>query len=164
MNTEKLNDWLQIVGMTGVIASLVFVGLEMRQTREIAISQIYHSRADSERSNYSEAISSSAFLSGMAKLSAGSTDSLTPEENVALTHHFMSLLVIWENDHFQYENGYLSDEHWTMTLKHMTCVFGAPFYREMLGMHFRESFGSVIQQLVDEAESDPQNCWPSADE
>jgi hypothetical protein len=164
MNAEKLNDWLQVVGMFGVIASLVFVGLEMRQTREIAISQIYHARADSERSNYSEAISSSAYLSGMAKLSAGSTDALTPEENVALVHHFMAQLAIWENDHFQHQNGYLSDEHWTMTKQHMTCVFANPFYRSMLEMHFRDSFDSVIRQLAEEAKSDPLNCWTSADD
>ena len=88
MNAEKLSDWLQVVGMFGVIASLLFVGLEMRQTREIAISQIYHARADSERSNYSEAISSPAYLSGTAKLSGGSTDAFTPEENVALSYFY----------------------------------------------------------------------------
>ncbi len=164
MNAEKLNDWLQIVGLFGVMASLVFVGLEMRQTREIAISQIYHSRADSERSNYSEAISSPAFLSGTAKLFAGSTDALTPEENVALVYHFMALLAYWENDHFQYQNGYLSDEHWAMTMQHMTCVFGSPFYWEMLGMQFRESFGDVIRQIVDEAKTDPLGCWTSVDD
>jgi hypothetical protein len=161
MNADKLNDWLQVVGMFGVIASLVFVGLEMRQTREIAISQIYHARADSERSNYSEAISSPAYLSGTAKLSVGSTNALTAEENVALTHHFMAQLAIWENDHFQFQNGYLSDEHWSMTMQHMTCTFASPFYAELLGMHFRESFGSVIRQIGDEAKSDPLGCWRS---
>jgi len=161
MNAEKLNDWLQVVGMFGVIASLVFVGLEMRQTREIAISQIYQARADSERSNYSEAIASPAFLSGSAKLFAGSTDALTPEEDVALILHFMAQLAIWENDHFQNQNGYLSDEHWAMTVQHMTCTFASPYYREMLGMHFRESFDSVIRQISDEAKSDPLGCWIS---
>lgn len=150
--------------MFGVIASLLFVGLEMRQTRKIAISQIYHARADSERSNYSEAISSPDYLSGTAKLLAGSTDAFTPEEDVALTHHFMAQLAIWENDHFQYQNGYLSGEHWAMTKQHMTCTFANSYYRDMLNMHFRESLDAVIRQLADEAKSDPLNCWASADD
>ena len=159
MNADKLNDWLQVVGIFGVIASLVFVGLEMRQSREIAISEIYHSRAESERSNYSESISSPAYLSGSAKLAAGSVDALTPEENTALIHSFMAQLAIWENDHFQYQNGFLSEEHWAMTMKHMTCTFGSPYYRGLLNMHFRESFASVIQELAEEAKLDPLGCW-----
>ena len=36
MDSKKLNDWLQIVGLFGVIASLVFVGVQVRQTQVIA--------------------------------------------------------------------------------------------------------------------------------
>lgn len=36
MDTSKLNDWLQVVGLFGVIASLIFVGLQMKQDRAIA--------------------------------------------------------------------------------------------------------------------------------
>jgi hypothetical protein len=35
MNSEKVNDWLQIVGMIGIMASLIFVGLQVRQTQSI---------------------------------------------------------------------------------------------------------------------------------
>jgi hypothetical protein len=36
MDSNKLNDWLQLVGLFGVIASLVFVGVQVRQTQVIA--------------------------------------------------------------------------------------------------------------------------------
>jgi len=32
MNSEKVNDWLQLVGMIGIMASLIFVGVQVRQT------------------------------------------------------------------------------------------------------------------------------------
>ena len=35
MNSEKVNDWLQIVGMFGIMASLIFVGVQVHQTQEI---------------------------------------------------------------------------------------------------------------------------------
>jgi hypothetical protein len=35
MNSEKVNDWLQIVGMIGIMASLIFVGFQVRQTQSI---------------------------------------------------------------------------------------------------------------------------------
>ena len=34
MDSAKLNDWLQVVGLFGVIASLIFVGLQMKQDRD----------------------------------------------------------------------------------------------------------------------------------
>jgi len=35
MNSEKVNDWLQIVGMFCIMASLVFVGVQVRQSQVI---------------------------------------------------------------------------------------------------------------------------------
>ncbi len=35
MNAEKLNDWLQVIGIFALVASLIFVGLQMKQTEEI---------------------------------------------------------------------------------------------------------------------------------
>ena len=35
MDSAKVNDWLQIAGMLGIIASLVFVGVQVRLTQEI---------------------------------------------------------------------------------------------------------------------------------
>jgi len=36
MDSTKINDRLQILGMLGIIASLVFVGMQLKQTDEIA--------------------------------------------------------------------------------------------------------------------------------
>lgn len=36
MDSSKLNDWIQGVGIFAVVASLIFVGLQMRQEQEIA--------------------------------------------------------------------------------------------------------------------------------
>ena len=38
MLTEKINDWLQIVGMVGIIGSLIFVGLQLKQSQDIAVA------------------------------------------------------------------------------------------------------------------------------
>ena len=36
MNKIELNDLLQVLGMVGLIASLIFVGLELRQSQQVA--------------------------------------------------------------------------------------------------------------------------------
>jgi hypothetical protein len=45
VDVAKINDWLQVVGIFGVIASLVFVGLQMKQTQDIALAGTYNARA-----------------------------------------------------------------------------------------------------------------------
>jgi hypothetical protein len=36
MDSEKLSSWLQVLGMLGIVASLIFVGLQIKQTDAIA--------------------------------------------------------------------------------------------------------------------------------
>lgn len=35
MDSAKLNDWLQVIGIFALVASLVFVGFQIKQTQEI---------------------------------------------------------------------------------------------------------------------------------
>ena len=41
MNSAKLNDWMQVAGIFALVASLIFVGLQMRQDQDIAVAQIW---------------------------------------------------------------------------------------------------------------------------
>jgi len=45
MNSAKINDWIQVVGIFAVVASLMFVGLQMRQDRVIATAEAFTSRS-----------------------------------------------------------------------------------------------------------------------
>ena len=38
MNTAKVRDWLEIIGLISIAASLIFIGLQMKQTQEIALA------------------------------------------------------------------------------------------------------------------------------
>lgn len=40
MKQDKFRDWLEIVGIFAVVVSLAFVGLQMRQTQEIAVAEM----------------------------------------------------------------------------------------------------------------------------
>jgi hypothetical protein len=35
MDSAKLNDWLQVIGIFALVASLIFVGLQMKQNQQI---------------------------------------------------------------------------------------------------------------------------------
>ncbi len=52
MDSAKLNEWMRIVGLFAVVASLIFVGLQMKQSQEIALADQYQSRAESAQDMY----------------------------------------------------------------------------------------------------------------
>ncbi len=82
-NAAKINDWLQVVGMFGLIASLVFVGMQIKQDHEIALSGVYQARSDATVNTSLAAINSPAFLDASAKLYANRPDDLTMQEAIA---------------------------------------------------------------------------------
>ena len=43
MNSEKLHDWLQLVGMAAIVVSLIFVGFQIRQSEDAAMSELSQS-------------------------------------------------------------------------------------------------------------------------
>ena len=49
MRKIPIENLIQLLGMVGIIGSLVFVGLEMQQTQRIAIAAAHEARMDSNR-------------------------------------------------------------------------------------------------------------------
>jgi hypothetical protein len=159
VNTTKINEWLQIIGMFGVIASLLFVGLQMKQTHEIALSATYQARTATAVDLSIGPITSPEWLAGVAKVNSEDIESLTKEEHVALLWEFFALMAVWENNHLQYELGFLPEEHWTRNANSMKCVFEVPYYRDKYSTaDIRESFAAVVAEILKQAIENPSGC------
>ena len=50
MSTTDWKRTAELIGIGAIVASLIFVGLEMRQTRKLAMAAAYQARTDSEMS------------------------------------------------------------------------------------------------------------------
>ena len=112
MDSAKLNDWLQVFGIFALVASLIFVGMQMKLDREIALSAIYQARSDASMIIRMAPLESEALLSATAKRVFGSGEELTPEEEIAFFSLLGGNMIYLENVHFQYMNGFISEEHW----------------------------------------------------
>jgi len=160
VNSQRINDWLQIVGLFGVIGSLIFVGLQLRQTQEIALAATYHNRTATTVELSMGAINSPEFLSGVSKIYRNQFDELTMPEAVALEWYVGTNLSTFENNHLQYESGFLTEEHWQANLKDLECTLTIPLFREIVTTwHFRESFEKVIADVLSKIPDDAENCW-----
>jgi len=160
MTSLKLNDWLQIIGMAGVIMSVVFVGLQLRQSQQIALSSAYQARAQMTVDLSLASSNTPEFTSATAKLYAGRISQITASELVALEYNFGANVATFENNHYQYESGFLPEEHWRKVLGDMHCMFSNELYRQLLkGWDFRASFQKVVDERIKYATDNPSNCW-----
>ena len=160
VDTSKINEWLQVVGMFGVIASLVFVGLQLNQTQQIALSSTYQARTAATVESLIAAIGSPEFLSASAKVYSNKSDELTMQEAVAWEYSLGADMTLFENNHQQYEMGFLSEEHRQRSVAELKCKFELPLNRLMMeNWFYRESFMIVIDEIIDQASENRTGCW-----
>ena len=154
MNREEINDWLQVLGLIAVAISLVFVGLELKQSRDIARADVYQQRAASAIQMITDSYSNQAFVSGAAKLKRG--EKLTEYENAQILSHIYRALNHFENLHFQYEMGLLTQEQWDATrneLRRFTQLDAFLSAWKDGEDTWRPSYTDLINELIDQSNS-----------
>jgi len=154
MNMKKvsMDTWIQLLGMLGVIASLVFVGLQMRQSQQIALAAQQTERmqvftdivnAFTESGVQYEAIN----LSGEERVSS---DSFNPAINVA-----HQALWVFENDFLQYSLGLMDESIWQAKSNFLLSTFSTCIGRQV----FNQRKGSLDTRIVELIDAVPgQSC------
>lgn len=175
MASEKLNDWLQFIGAGGIIASLVFVGIQLKQSQDIAIAAQYQARFESAVETSRSQLQSESALRMVGQIFANAIqkDSEIPdgfkawvrEQSIEelgfrlLTAHIN--LKTADNLYFQYQSGFLSDEAWLAFRNELrsTLMVEPPesFFRGMYEFrpdHFRASFRDFLDKVIAEVDAE----------
>lgn len=178
MKTTNWKDVAEFIGIFAIVLSLIFVGLQIKQSYEIAIAGQYQARFDSYL-----AINSMRFESDVGLRVAGEgireaaarLDSIpdsasqwledTPVEEIGY-RYFMAHMTLkqYDNIHYQYRSGFLDELSWQdfrrSLAELLTDVDGPPNFVRILyeyrqiGMHpaFREEIASIIQDAGSRSE------------
>ena len=156
MQRTSWKDVAELVGIAAIVASLIFVGLQMKQSQEIALSAAYQARTDTLVEFLTAMASDEVVRSAMAKNLNGADD-LTPDEIFAATTMSRAGIELLQNSHYQYLQGYLDEEHWQSIRKLIKNQLQTPITRELLFSDpIRPSFRLIIEEIdreiSDEAE------------
>ena len=158
MDSTKLNEWLQVVGLFGVIASLLFVGLQMKQDREIALSTATQARTETTIQNILGIASNPILATALDKIELGESNLLTASERRAFTLSARATLYNLENSHYQYTAGFIAEEKWTASRESLKDIlrrsYGARAAYEANPASWRESFQNVVDELILEIDSE----------
>ena len=116
----------ELIAVAAVVSSLIFVGLELRQSQQIALAAQYQERTDSGRQYFYESLASNYKMEQLANdlvvrgWPAGFLtddekrwiDAHTPSEWAEAAYWAIIDLYGFDNYYFQYQSGYLTEEAW----------------------------------------------------
>jgi hypothetical protein len=145
MDSAKLNDWMQVVGIFAVVASLIFVGLEMRQSQRIALADYYQAQSSAKMDHFD------AMLQAQITPVSGAEQFTTDDSRARFwsTHWDWTSL---ENIHYQYQAGFLTDEAWGASERRLQRIFARCNLRMVYDSRmnsFRPSFVAIIESFED---------------
>ena len=106
MDSARLNDWIQAVGILALVASLIFVGIEVRQN-SIATRSATNAAAKDAFREFNLVIASSPELARAIAANAEKPKDAPPEDQLQMLAMWRALFHIWSNVHRQHLNGTL---------------------------------------------------------
>ena len=157
MDPAKLNDWLQVVGLFGVMAGLAFVGMQLKQDREIAMAEAYHARAETTVALNMAAAANPLWLTAQHKLNVEGVDALTPEERLANIYVRSANFHLWDSIFYHYEIGLIDEEQWQRTRSAIRISMGLRSYRDVYDIsepYMRLSLRAEVDRILAELEAE----------
>lgn len=154
MQSSKLNDWIQIAALIGVILSLVFVGFEIRLSRQVAIADVFQQKTALAVQVQHGGMSAERYTVAIEKMLA--EQPLTPHEKSMLQFYQNPWFQYWENVHFQHEIGLLSEAAWQGSRNSIRSRLRNPIYQEWWKTqrtYWREPFAIEVDGILAEVQA-----------
>ncbi|MDH4021347.1 MAG: hypothetical protein OEU84_17275 [Xanthomonadales bacterium] len=147
MDSNRISHWLSIGANLAVLASIVFLALEIRQNTEMTRAQIILGRSQNNLA-LAESQFNSEYIPGIiVKVANG--EELTPTEKYRYNAHIRAVLRVYDNDLQQYHQGLIGD-HIPQTVRVLVerFIVSNPYGRD----HWERSKSSYSNQFVKIAE------------
>ena len=111
MNMSKANELLSLTANVGVIASIIFLGVETQQNTDMMKSQTRNSIVENQLTFYESVIDNPDFAAVVSDLRLDA-ELYQPGSTERTRYHFfaMSQLRMWENEWYQYKMGLFDEE------------------------------------------------------
>ena len=167
----RLMNWktyAELIGLLAIVASLIFVGLELRQSHQIALAAQYQARTDAGREYFYRSLDSDYRLETQAtdlQVWDWSAIVLTDEDEQWLSENpptvwaeaaYWAVINLYgfDNYHYQFESGLLSEEGWlAMKSRLRGLLHNDPFARYLIAEYtedFRLSFATLSMEIIAE--------------
>ncbi len=153
MTASKWKDIVELIGIAAIVASLVAVVIELRQTQAALAAATYQARAfdaiESARQQYSGDYIV-PILTRVDLFDPVSLDTLNDEEKSRLRAFFIAQMIDFDNEYYQYQQGFLDEEYYEYWFKGRLPGV-AQSWRNLGVREMRPSFRAFVDEQLEEA-------------
>ena len=174
MKTSK-KELVEILGIFGVIASLIFVGMQLQLDRKVALAEQYFNRAESAKEDLRARLTSQAYsqyideswASGRRPERLQSADiykrveegSISASSAEAITLHLKLAVIGYDNLYFQYQQGLLDEETWSSFRSDLKSSMSEyKLCRDVYLGSARPTIKPLIEEIISEIEFEQQGA------
>lgn len=170
MKQATLRDWLEIVGIFAVVASLIFVGMQLQLDRKVALAEQYTNRAESVKADRRVILESDALMqyyeehwalgwrpdywdedweiAGQIEEGAYSLRSV-----IAAIVENQLAIIGYDTIYYQYSQGLLEEDVWRgLRVSLKRGMARDELTRAVYATHARKTIRPVIEELLREIE------------
>ncbi len=147
----KVINWrpiAELVGITSLVASLIFVGLQLKQSHDVATAAHYQNRADQTMNLHLALIEAGQVQARFRKWV--SDDLPASEINI-----YGWLWIGMDNHHYQYQLGFMDENTWQAQLRTLESIYAncaMRFVWDWRKAGLRSDFVQIVDSLEDHCE------------
>ena len=162
MSLEELALLAEIIGGLGVIASLIYLALQIRQNTRTVAANTFQAISTASSNMGMQAIQTPGLTAVLTKAHTNYSE-LDTEEKMLLEVFLGSMLRNYENYYYQYRRGFLEEELWIGYRTTLLQFIGAEYGREIWRRH-QIRYGSAFVEFVNTelSQGEIKSVWPAA--
>lgn len=138
VNSAKVNEWVQIIGIFGVLAGLVFLSYEIQQNTRAVQNESYLS-VMAMLTDQQMALTTDEDLNRIVMIGEVSPKVLTAEEWARFTQFIMPRFGVWEYLYLGRQDGSVTDTLWSAYDPYYLSIVCKPGYKQWL-VEFGDAF------------------------
>ena len=135
----------ELVGIASIVASLIFVGLQLKQSQEVATAAQYQNRADQTMNFH------------LAMIEAGEVQIrfrnwVSEEIPASGINTYAWAWIGFDNHHYQYTAGFMDDDTWQAQLRGLEDLYGncaMRFIWDWRKEGLRSEFVTLVESIQD---------------
>lgn len=151
-------EWTELVGIAAIVASLIFVGLQLKQSQDIAIAGQYHDRTALTVQNFnSELENGDLHVWARAFRDVEFNEEVSIEDKGRAYLRIAAYIIMLDNHYYQFQAGFLDEETWQTHLGGLrrlaTRLPEFRYFIENRVLPVRPTFWEVADEILAEAEA-----------
>ena len=128
MNWQAVSAIAEVVGVIAVVVSLIYLAIQIRQNTKVSRAATRQAIAESTEKLGDDLINNSDMAAIFVRHLSGGA--LSPAEKLRLQARCYRDLQHWENVHYQYNEGLLSEDQWRGFRKNLGTLLAIEAYQD----------------------------------